>query len=309
VSTAPSVPWRDVEGTIFDLDTFAVHDGPGIRMTVYLKGCPLSCAWCHSPESRGRRPELILARDRCALCGACVAACPEGVHNLEGGRHTMERTLCRACGACVQVCAHQALAIKGYSATAGEIVRRAERLKPFFAHSGGGVTLTGGEVTLQPDFAAAVLRGCREAGIRTAIETSGACSWNVLRRLVVHTDLVLYDIKLRDDDTHRRWVGASNRDTLENAVRLSAVGAATQVRIPLIPGVTDTVANLRDTFVFMRTVGLHAVALLPYNEAAPAKYEWLDTPYTLTGTRQTPEALADMLALANEYGLDARVDG
>ncbi|NLD72589.1 MAG: glycyl-radical enzyme activating protein [Chloroflexi bacterium] len=316
MSTSPAAdrspgapPSPNAEGTIFDLDTFAVHDGPGIRMTVYLKGCPLSCAWCHSPESRAAAPELILARDRCVLCGACVAACPEGAHRLEDGRHVVDRARCRVCGACVLACPQGALQIKGYRVTAREIVRRAGRLRPFFEHSGGGVTLTGGEVTMQPDFAEAVLRGCREAGIHTAIETSGACTWPVLRRLVEHTDLVLYDLKLHDDQAHRRWVGASNRQTLDNAVRLANTGAHVQVRVPLIPGITDTQENLRDTFRFMRDAGLWNVALLPYNESAPAKYEWLDEPYTVTGERQPPAALAAILAMARDHGLDARVDG
>ncbi len=298
------------DGLLFDIDTFAIHDGPGIRMTVYLKGCPLACAWCHSPESQGTEPVVILLRDRCALCGACVAACPQNAHAIEDGRHTLDRARCAVCGACVRACPHEALQMRGYRASAAEIVRRALRMRPFFAHSGGGVTLTGGEVTLQPDFAEAVLRGCHQAGIATAIETSGACAWESLARLLPWTDLVLYDLKLADDATHRRWVGASNRATRENAARLAAWGVPVEVRVPLIPGITDTEANLRGVYAFMRDAGLPRAALLPYNEAAPAKYEWLDAPYALgEARRQTPEALAALVALAEEYGRTARVDG
>ena len=294
-----------VKGLLCDLETFAIHDGPGIRMTVYLKGCPLSCAWCHSPESQCAEPELVFVRDRCALCGGCVEVCPQGAHHLEDGQHAVDRALCRACGRCVEVCAHGAVAIKGYPATSEEIIARAVRMLPFFRHSGGGITLTGGEVTLQPEFALAVLRGCRAQGIHTAIETCGACPWPTLERLLAYTDLVLYDLKLMDDAAHRHWAGASNRLILENAARLA--GRKVQVRVPLIPGITDTEGNLRAIYAFMHDVGLSEVTLLPYNEAAGAKYQWLDRSYPLDGKRQSPGALAHWVELARGYGLGATI--
>ena len=193
----------DVQGLIFDIDSFAVHDGPGIRMAVYLKGCPLSCAWCHSPESQGTACEMTLVRDRCAVCGACVVACPQTVHSVAEGEHVLDRERCLVCGACVEACPNGALQIKGYSISSGEVVTKAVRMKPFFQPSGGGITLTGGEVTGQPEFATAVLAGCRDEGIHTAIETSGACSWPRLRSLVDLCDLVLYDLKIYDAGCHQ----------------------------------------------------------------------------------------------------------
>jgi pyruvate formate lyase activating enzyme len=299
----PETP--DTEGMVFDIDSFAVHDGPGIRMAVFLKGCPLACRWCHSPESRSAAPELAFAGGRCELCGSCVAACPRGVHRLEGTEHLLDRGRCRGCGRCVETCAHGALTMKGRRTTAGEIVRRAIRLEPFFAHSGGGVTLSGGEVTAQPRFAAAVLRGCREHGIHTCIETAGCCSWDVLSGLLEHTDLVLYDLKLVDDEAHRRWVGASNRKILANAARLA--GRNVQVRVPLIPGITDTDENLRGVFAFLREAGLPSVALLPYNASAGAKYEWIGAPYTIEAEPQRPETLSRMLEMAAASGLSATI--
>ena len=293
------------EGLIFDIDTFAIHDGPGIRMAVYLKGCPLSCAWCHSPESRNPQPELILMRDRCTSCGTCAAVCRRGAHAIENGSHRINRGACEACGRCVEHCPRGALAVKGCGISARQLIAKALHLKPFFEHSGGGVTLTGGEVTAQAEFAASVLEGLQAAHIPTAIETNGACSWRKLAPLVRNSDLVLYDIKLVDDEAHRRWTGVSNQQVLQNAARLPK--SRTQVRIPLIPGITDTEANLSGVFGFMREVGLRFVSLLPYNPSAGAKWEWLDLPYEVAGQPQSADQLDRIVQLARTEGLEASI--
>ena len=295
----------DVKGLVFDIDTFAVHDGPGIRLAVYLKGCPLSCCWCHSPESQRPSPELIFVRDRCTLCGTCVEVCRQSVHRLDGGRHVLEREDCAVCGRCARACASGAMAIKGYWISALDIVERAVRMKPFFDHSGGGITLTGGEVTGQAEFAVAVLAGCRSRGIHTAIETCGAAAWSRLEKLLKHTDLVLYDLKLIDEGEHQRWTGGTNRQVLANARRLS--GTNTEIRVPLVPGITDLEKNLRGIFRFVRAAGLSRVALLPYNPSAAAKYEWLDQPYEIEGEAQEEEHLAGFVGWAREAGLKVTV--
>jgi pyruvate formate lyase activating enzyme len=185
-----------------------------------------------------------------------------------------------------------------------DIVSRAVRMRPFFDHSNGGITLSGGEVTLQAEFAESVLAACQSEGIHTAIETCGASSWSRLARLAKHTDLILYDLKLIDDQQHRRWTGATNRQILDNARRLAA-SHDVQIRIPLIPGVTDTEPNLGGIFEFVRGIGLSQVALLPYNPSAGAKYEWLDRSYELEAEPQTKEVLDGFVMMAQAQGLEA----
>ena len=298
----------DAEGLVFDIDRFATHDGPGIRMTVFLKGCPLSCAWCHSPESQNQRPELVYFADKCIGCWSCITACPEQAlspHRSQG-KIEIDKTRCTHCGVCTEACCTNALQQMGRWMTVQELIALGLRDKIFYDLSCGGVTLTGGEITLQHEFSINFTRAARKQEIHTAIETSGYSPWEVLREIACDADLILYDLKVMDPKMHRRYIGTDNHLILENLERLkkSFPQKTIQVRIPLIPGVSDSEENVRETAKFMKKLGLFHLALLPYNESASAKYQWLGRAYSLhTLKTQSPVKLDELKEVASALGL------
>jgi pyruvate formate lyase activating enzyme len=292
-----------VRGLVFAIDQTATHDGPGIRMTVYFKGCPLRCAWCHSPESISPRPETVWYEVRCQRCGACAAVCPEKL--APWFEQTDEhRARCRQCGACVRACPADALETKGYETTAGEVADAAERLKPFFIRSGGGITLTGGEPTMQPEFACAIAALCRGRGIHVAVETCGCTSAERLGRLADVVDLFLYDLKDADPERHKRNCGVELQPILDNLERLVCRGADLIVRVPVIPGCNGSPADIAAIARLARERGATKITLLPVNPAAPGKYSWLRRPYPLHGPRrQSDDELRALEALVRDAGL------
>lgn len=296
---------RDTTGVILVIDQTALHDGPGVRMNIYLKGCRLHCLWCHSPESQRLQPEIVWYETRCIGCGRCVQACPQGVRTLELMADG-QRERCTLCAECVAACAAGALAIAGREVTAGEIADEARRLMPFFARTGGGVTLTGGEPTAQPDFAHAIAALCREAGIHVAMETCGVACWETFERLLPVVDLFLYDLKHPDPEAHRKLTGADLAQVLGNLERLVAADAQVVVRVPLIPGVNDGEETVRAMARLAAERGAERISLLPYNPATPGKYSWLRREPPLPGAqRQSPEQVARLEAVCAQEGLTA----
>lgn len=295
--------FSETTGTIFDIDQTALHDGPGVRMTVFLKGCPLRCRWCHSPESQAFEPEVVWYETRCVECGACVEACPQGIRR-PGLIDAEDRARCTLCGACVEACPAGALEVKGREATAGEIADMAGRQKPFFARTGGGVTITGGEPTAQPDFAHAIASLCRDAGIHVALETCGLAPWETIERLAEVVDLWLYDLKLADSAAHEEYTDAPNERIIDNLRSLLESGAEVLVRVPLIPGVNDDEATIREIAELAAELGVENIELLPFNPATGGKYSWLGLPDPMPDAeRQSAERIAELEAICKECGL------
>ena len=272
-------------------------------MTVYFKGCPLRCRWCHSPESIRREREVVWYELRCQSCGACGLACPEDLPPWFE-QTPDDRARCKQCGACVEACPSDALEWKGYERTAGEIADEAVRLRPFFARTGGGVTLTGGEPTLQADFAHAIAALCRASDIHVAVETCGCTSWPTLERLAGVVDLFLYDVKDADPERHRANTGAALEPILANLARLVERGSEVIVRVPVIPGCNGSPADIAAIARAVRERGATRISLLPFNPASSGKYAWLRRPYPLPNAkRQSDDEMASLEAVAAEAGL------
>jgi len=290
-------------GLIFALDETATHDGPGLRMAVYLKGCPLSCLWCHSPESISPYPEIVWYENRCTHCAKCIEICPEGLRSTDPVDEK-DRSTCRLCALCVEQCPSGALEVKGYHVTPLEILDHALQLRPFFERSKGGVTLTGGEPTLQFDFSYETLSLLQSDGIHTAVETCGYTKWHRLRRIAEATDLFLFDFKHPDERLHEKYTGVSNRPILSNLSRLVSSGADVVVRVPLIPGLNDSPEIVGRIGQKSLELGVERITLLPFNPASAGKYSWLHKSYPLSGEkRQGDEYVSRLENLLRGEGL------
>ena len=281
----------DESGIVFDLQRFALHDGPGIRTTVFLKGCPLRCLWCHNPESQAPAPQLAWDARVCAHALACVAACPHGAHREEGGRHAWDAARCAGCFDCVAACPSGALSRIGERQTVADVMREVLRDAPFYARSGGGLTLSGGEPLAQPRFATALLRAAKASGLHTCLDTSGHAARSRLAAAAPYVDLFLYDYKSTDPAEHARLTGAPNTRILANLDYLYRLGARIRLRCPLVPGVNDTPGHLHGIAALSaRYPGLDGVDVLPYHGMAREKHERIGCENPLGDLPTTDEA-------------------
>ncbi len=301
-----------VRGLVSAIRRLAIHDGPGIRTLVFLKGCPLRCAWCAAPETQASHTEILVYPERCLACDRCREVCPEGaILVAPEGKRGIDRSRCTRCGECVTECPAGALRMCGEEKTVGQVVAEVERDRVFYQHSGGGVTISGGEPLAQAEFTQALFRALRARGLHTAMETSGLQSWDPFEKTLADLDLLLYDLKLMDPEQHERFTGASNELILENLRRVMACGVPTIVRVPVVPGINDGEENCRAMSRFLRGLGsVRRVDLLPYHRLGEAMYARLGREYGLTGIPLASESQLERWAsLLKGAGLAVQIGG
>lgn len=265
-----------MEGIVFDIQHYAVYDGPGIRTLVFLKGCPLSCLWCQNPESQELKPEISYFKEKCVKCGLCVEACPNNAIKLTDDGVIRDKDLCLLCAKCVEACPNEVMQQIGKPMSVDEVVSIAERDKPFYETSGGGITISGGEPTLQSKFLLGLLKSFKQKGIHTAIETCGFFKEDLIESLANLVDLFLFDIKHLDPNEHKKYTNVSNEKILNNFAKIhSKVGSKRIIaRIPIIPGVNTDLKNIEDIANFLKNIHYSGpVHLMPYNKMAKTKYE------------------------------------
>jgi pyruvate formate lyase activating enzyme len=279
------------KGIVLDIDRFSTHDGPGVRTTVFVKGCPLKCKWCHSPESQSSEQELFYQRMRCVGCHHCAAVCPRGAISINGEvieeatGIIIRRNKCIRCYTCVKTCNFHALRQGGKEYFSAVLVDMVKSDIGFFKNSGGGVTVTGGEPLMQAKFTREFLSGCRELGIHTMLETCGQGSGVELKNIADVCSGIYFDIKMMDSEKHRKWTGVPNKIILDNLSLLCLsmkTAAKIIVRIPCIPGVNDDMENIQRTAEFVYSLKIPAMQLMPYNVMAGEKYQWVGRKFELT---------------------------
>lgn len=298
------------QGVIFDVKRYSVNDGPGIRTTVFFKGCPLRCPWCHNPEGQSFLPEVMLRPGRCvAGCRECAAACPPGALQPTAGGPLLDKLKCDLCGRCAAVCPSGAIEIVGRQAGVGELVSTIERDRVFYEESGGGVTFSGGEPLAQAAFLAELLDACRSLGLHTAVDTCGYAPPEAVRRVAGRADLFLFDLKVMSEKKHDDLTGQPNGVILENLERLVGLGCQVVVRVPLIAGLNDDEDNIGRTADFISGLGrLRDVSLLPYHAFGRDKYRGLGKKSRPDGlSAPSPERLMEIERHFTSRGFRARL--
>ena len=278
---------------VFNIQKYSIHDGDGIRTTIFFKGCPVNCAWCHNPESQRFDKELLYFKDRCSGCGKCVQRCPNGANTMVDGKAELDRSKCNACGVCADWCITQARDIAGKEYTVKELVKEAEKDRQFYEESGGGITLSGGEVmSMDMDYIEQLCKILYNKGYSVNIDTCGYAPYEDYKRILPYIDTFLYDIKVMDKADHEKFIGVDNELILENLKKLSADGAKINIRIPTIVGVNATEEFMNDVVNFLKgnSISVKQVNLLPYHNTGKHKYSKLDREYDTDGIMEKPSA-------------------
>jgi len=298
------------EGLVFDIKRYAINDGPGIRVTIFLKGCPLACRWCHNPESISPRVQKMYTGSKCIGCGECVKICPQQACELTPEGIVTDDSLCIRCGQCAQVCPALATEMSGRYESVADLLEVIETERPFFDQSGGGVTFSGGEPLMYPEFLKEILDACGRLQIHRTVDTSGQTSSKNLLDIAKRTDLFLYDLKLMDSKKHKEWTGAGNKRILQNLKALANSGADIQIRIPLIKGVNADDGNIEATAAFVATLPgpRKKISLLPYHDVAEGKFAKLGQDYeSYPMAAPGAEDLTRIIARFAAHGLSATV--
>ena len=299
-------------GLISTVQKYSTKDGPGIRSTVFFKGCPLGCLWCSNPELIRSRPDLLYKREKCARCGTCIEACPRGALSFgEDGFIVVDHALCDGCGDCVNACPNGALELIGKLVTVDELTKDLLKDHVFYQTSGGGVTFSGGEPLWQSGFVAQVARRMKEEGIHTVLDTAGDVGWCHFEEVLDFIDLVLFDIKLAGREPHRQFTGRENDLLLANVQLLSQRGVPMHIRLVMIPGVNDSKAEIRARMEIVGSLkSVEQVDILPYHRYGAGKYARLGLEYPLIGLEeQTKEQVANMTSLVESYGIKTTEGG
>jgi pyruvate formate lyase activating enzyme len=300
----------DITGIVFDIKRFAVHDGPGIRTTVFLKGCPLRCEWCHNPESQALKPVLAQFRRNCIGCGKCLVNCPQGGLSHGDDGIVIDRHRCLGCGSCARVCYAEALVVRGREMAVGEVMVEVEKDRPFYDNSGGGLTLSGGEPLFQPDFALALLQAAKGGGLHTCLDTCGYASWAVLEQVLPFVDMVLYDLKGVDPSLHRQHTGRPNSLILANLRALVSEGKDLMVRMPLIPGYNDGPEAIQAVAEFVADLDpVPPLEILPYHQLGESKYEALGIRSGLHLQPLPRQKVEELAQEVREHGVQCKVGG
>ena len=299
----------NMTGTVFDMQRFSLHDGPGIRTIVFLKGCPLHCRWCSNPESQNNSPIVMYKKSDCFKCGRCISVCKVGAISFDNETH-INREKCTGCGECTNVCPSGALVLKGKTMTIQQAIKELKKDATIFRRSNGGVTLSGGEPLVQHEFASQLLLACKSQGWSTAIETTGFGSSEAIEKVIPYVDTVLLDIKHIDPYTHKKFTGISNEVILKNAKRISQI-TKTVVRVPIIPGCNYSYKDIEDISKFVKTLNnVDTIHLLPYHTFGENKYDLLGIEYTLDGLKRlSKEDLNEHKKIVESYGIKCIIGG
>lgn len=293
-----------------NIQKYSIHDGPGIRTTVFFKGCPLKCWWCHNPESQNYQHDIMYYDERCTGCGVCIKRCPQGALSMVDNKVVRDTKKCELCGNCTDFCPRSAREYVGQDVTVRELMKEINKDAIFYEQSGGGVTFSGGEPMTQAKFLLEMLKACKEKGYHTTVDVSGYGRWEDFQSILDYVDLFLFDVKLMNDEAHKKYMGLSNKEIFENLKKLSDAGTNMYVRMPIIAGVNDDDENIRLSIEFLKKIHLQHVNLLPYHKMGMEKYRRLNLTYQLTGEeRPTEEKMNAIADLFMEAGIKAKIGG